>query len=1044
MKKTKILIVEDEGIIADDIANVLRKKNYEVIGICPSGKKALEAIEKEIPDLILMDIMIKGDIDGVQTADLIKEKIDVPVIYLTAFTDDNTIQRAKITDPFGYILKPFEERELYTNIEIAIYKHKAVVETKNRQRILEILTSFDEVSSKLSSFLITSKAVNFINNYLGIGLPLVYICDEKNSEYQIYCPDGMENLIESDRALRKDTMMSEFQSVKSFFLLDNLSIYSKYKFEKRLINKKYKSATIFPLELEGEQIGFFALFSKNGETTSEKNIHLLSLLITRLQSALYNARLYESLQESRQRFKTFSDSLPQVVCELDLNGRLLYVNDVALEMFGYKKEEINNFNVFEHVVPEDKDKLNNNLKRIILGEEVKEAEYNVVKKNGEIFPVVIYGNVNLKNGVPIGFRAILIDISERKKNEETIRKLSTAVEQSASSIIITDNCGNIEYVNPQFSKVSGYAQEEVIGKNSRELKFGKMSDAEYKRLSNTINNGGEWRGEFLNQKKNGELYWELATISPIKDANKVTTHFIAVREDITDRRVAEDKLAEEKERLAVTLGSIADGVVTTDISGKITLINKAAEKILETDSKDALNKLIGGLFSVYDDISKKKVKNPVELVLSSGASYESAKPVVLVTKSGREKIIEDSGAPMRDVSGKIIGVVLVFRDITEKYKMQDEFYKSKKLESIGILAGGIAHDFNNFLTAILGNITLGKIYSNQNDKIYEILSEAEKACIKSKELTQQLLTFSKGGAPVKKIGSITSLLKDSIDFILRGSNVKSEYIEEEPPLAIEMDEGQINQVINNLVINAKQSMENGGLLTVRVENIQKKATDNLPIADGAYVKISIKDRGAGISKENLQKIFDPYFSTKEMGNGLGLSISYSIIQKHKGYITAESDIGKGATFYIYLPAIDVVYEKRDGDCNKVLKKSARALFMDDEELVREVAGKMLNFIGCEVEFASDGEEAIEMYKEAFENNKKYDLVIMDLTVPGGMGGKETIKALKAFDPNITAIVSSGYSTDQVMSDFKKYGFKGIIVKPYRIVDLSRVINEVVQ
>ena len=1044
MEKTKILIVEDEGIIADDIANVLRKKNYEIIGICPSGKKALEAIEKKIPDLVLMDIMIKGDIDGVQTADLIKERIDAPVIYLTAFPDDNTIQRAKITDPFGYILKPFEERELYTNIEMALYKHKAVVETKNRQRILEILTNFDEVVSKLSSFLVVSKSVNFINNYLNIGLPLAYIYNKKNSEYQIYCPEGMENVIESDKALRKDTMMSEFQSVKSFFLSDNLSMYSKYKFEKRLIDKKYKSAALFPLELENEQIGFFALFSKSGETITEKDRNLLSLLITRLQSALYNARLYESLQESRSRLKTFSDSLPQIVCEIDLNGRLLYVNNIALEIFGYNKDEIDDFNVFDQIATEDKDKLYENLKRIILGEDVKGVEYTALKKNGERFPVIIYGNVNFQNGAPVGFRAILIDISERKKNEETIRKLSMAVEQSASSIIITDSHGNIEYVNPQFSKVSGYSGKEAIGRNPNLLKSGKMQSSEYKKLWDTINNGGEWRGEFLNKKKNGELYWELATISPIRDSNKVTTHFIAVKEDITERRKVEDKLAEEKERLAVTLGSIADGVITTDTSGKITLINKAAEKILESDLKDALNEPIEALFNIYEDISRGKVKNPVELVLSSGVSYESAKPVILITKSGKEKIIEDSGSPIKDVSGRIIGVVLVFRDITEKYKMQDDYYKSKKLESIGILAGGIAHDFNNFLTAILGNITLGKIYSSQNDKIYEILSEAEKACIRSKELTQQLLTFSKGGTPVKKIGSISSLLKESIDFILRGSNVKSEYIEKEPPLAIEMDEGQINQVINNLVINAKQSMENGGLLTVKVENIKKKATDNLPIADGNYVKISIKDRGVGISKENLQKIFDPYFSTKKMGNGLGLSISYSIIQKHNGYITAESEMGKGATFYIYLPAIDVVYEKSDGGGAKVLMKSARVLLMDDEDLVREVTGKMLNFIGCEVEFASDGEEAIEIYKEAIENNKKYDLVIMDLTIPGGMGGKETIKVLKALDPSIKAVVSSGYSTDEVMSDFKKYGFKGIIVKPYKIEDLSRVINEIIQ
>jgi CheY-like chemotaxis protein/anti-sigma regulatory factor (Ser/Thr protein kinase) len=372
--------------------------------------------------------------------------------------------------------------------------------------------------------------------------------------------------------------------------------------------------------------------------------------------------------------------------------------------------------------------------------------------------------------------------------------------------------------------------------------------------------------------------------------------------------------------------------------------------------------------------------------------------------------------------------------------MEEELLRTEKLESIGILAGGIAHDFNNLLTAILGNISLVRLCVDPEDDIYERMVEAEEASLRAKDLTQQLLTFSKGGAPVKKIVSISELVRESAIFALRGSDVKCDFSVPDDLWAVEVDEGQISQAIQNLIINADQAMPEGGTIHASCKNVTICEDDIKILKDGRYVMISIKDHGVGIPEENLEKIFDPYFTTKERGSGLGLATTYSIIKKNGGHITVESEVGVETTFHIYLPASKkrpIKKEKR-GKRADIIK--GKILVMDDEEMVRLVARTMLKRIGYEVESANDGAEAIELYKKAKELGQPFDAVIMDLTVPGGMGGKEAIKKILDVDPEVKAIVSSGYFNDPVMADFKRYGFCGVVAKPYTIRELSEVLS----
>jgi len=382
------------------------------------------------------------------------------------------------------------------------------------------------------------------------------------------------------------------------------------------------------------------------------------------------------------------------------------------------------------------------------------------------------------------------------------------------------------------------------------------------------------------------------------------------------------------------------------------------------------------------------------------------------------------------------------REMAERDLIEREVIKARKLESIGLFAAGIAHDFNNILAGILGNISLAKMYAGGEEKVAKRLTEAENAVQRAKDLTQQLLTFSKGGAPVRRTASIKDLIRDSANFALSGSAVRGVFKISEDLWPGEVDEGQISQVVHNLVLNAKQAMPGGGIVEVAAENFTAQSGMRLPFPAGRYIKVSVKDSGGGIPEQHADKIFDPYFTTKASGTGLGLATSYTIIKRHDGYITFESQPGQ-TIFIFYLPVAPPTAKKAEPAAVPLTEKG-NILVMDDEKIVREISGEILSYLGYRVAFAVDGSGAVEQYEKAKASGAPFDAVIVDLNVPNGMGAKETVRRLLELDPGARIIASSGFIGDPLISDFAHFGIKGILAKPYKIEELDEVLQRVLK
>ncbi|MCP4672444.1 MAG: transporter substrate-binding domain-containing protein [Desulfobacula sp.] len=689
----------------------------------------------------------------------------------------------------------------------------------------------------------------------------------------------------------------------------------------------------------------------------------------------------------------------------------------------------------------------------------KYIEGEIVQKRTEILPgwfkLFLVGI-----GILILIFLLVLSISRyqiRKKTQEILAKnkeifkgeqqYQEIYNATSDSISIHDiKTGKVLEANQATLEMFGYTREEIFHLNVGDLfsqKYAKTSD-HLPIVFKEVFEQGPRVFEWLAKRKSGEFVWVEVGLKHTLIREKGA--IIAVTRDINQRKESAKDLAQEKERLAVTLRSIGDAVITIDMDGNVELINRVAEKLTGWTREEALGRPVSSIFNLIYGQTGDRIENPIEMILKAGKIINLATQTLLVAKDGVQYSIAHCGALIRDKKEKTSGVVLVFRDISEEIKMEKELLKIKKLESLGVLAGGIAHDFNNILSAILGNINVANISVDPKSQVFRLLKNTEKAVVRATNLTKQLLIFSKGGDPVREITSIKHLIKESADFVLHGSNVACTYECKNDLWLVKIDSGQISQVIQNLIINASQAMPGGGNIDIHCFNVPdvNKENPNIFLA-GPHIKIVIQDSGTGIPQSIIDKIFDPFFTTKAKGSGLGLATTHSIVKKHNGQITVVSEPNKGTKFTLFLPA---TMEKQKIAEQKAAQVSIpghlKILVMDDDDMVLSTASNMLSHIGCESILVKDGENALNTYTDFFNQGTPFDLVIMDLTIPGGMGGVKAAKKIHQLNPNAKIIVASGYSNDSVISRYKDYGFCASISKPYGMDDLVRTINSVIK
>ena len=842
----------------------------------------------------------------------------------------------------------------------------------------------------------------------------------------------------------------------------------------------------FKKTIGGEALTFELEFKESGIVCEYTSMPLKDLE-GRIIGALGTARdvtekrlADEKLRKSEERFRDIAENANVWIWEADFEGRYTYASPMVEKILGYKPEEVVGRYFHEFVEPVERDIIKEKLNTVF---DSKKSFLNVItskihKAGDTIFcetsgvPILDY------DGKLVGYRGSVSDITERKKAEKALAVHARRLDRlSELGMMLSGDPGEvferIVQLIGELLDVRVVCLSEIRGE---ELYFLSVYtdgetfvDAGHCPLEvtpcATVEEGKELRiydhvmdkfpkAAFL---KDYKAYSYCGFPSLDNDGNVVAVtcllddkpHEFSEEDQrllrVFGQRIAMEldrsKVMAEKMKSEALLQSVLDNSTTVvyvkDMDGRYLLINSIFEELFHIKREAVLGKCDHDIFP--KDLADAFRANDLK-VLEAGEPIEFEE--VAPHDDGPHTYISVK-FPLNDNKGNPYAVCGISTDITDRTLMEADRLKMQKLESIGVLAGGIAHDFNNLLTGILGNISLAMMGLDPDDKTYKRLKEAEKASFFARDLTQQLLTFSKGGAPVKETFPIEELIKEPAELALRGSAKRCVFEITDGLPSVDVDKGQIGQVINNLVINADQAMPEGGVINISAEKETIDTNDHLPLRDGDYIVVRVADEGTGIPPEHIAKVFDPYFTTKQKGSGLGLASVYSIIKNHAGHIDLTSEIGKGTTFNIYLPVSKTAAARAIKEDEEIIKGHGRILIMDDEEIIRELLGEFLAQLGYETESASDGLEAVNIYKEARDGGRPFKAVIMDLTIQGGVGGKEAIKLLLKEDPEARAIVSSGYSNDPVVANYRDYGFSGYLNKPYKVMMLSKVLDTVI-
>ncbi len=749
-----------------------------------------------------------------------------------------------------------------------------------------------------------------------------------------------------------------------------------------------------------------------------------------------------ALNAGEERYRNILETMEDGYFETDLKGNLIFCNLALSQITGLERSELIGMNNRSYMDPADAKKTFEVFSEVYTtGNTVKDFECRITKADGSKphleLTVSLFWDAT---GRPKGFRGTVRDVTARWIAESSLRekeeRYRTVFETTGTATVIIEDDMTISMANSEFQKLSGYSREEIEGKMKwtifvvpEDLERMKAYHLERRLQGKAAPSSYEFR--FVDRHgKVMDVYIKASLIGN-------TGRSVSSLTDITPLRQAERLFRDLFNNAEVGLFIVQDRTFR--------LVNPVFSRMTGYTIEE-----LTGMDSLHLIPSEEREKTAEEVISMLKTKHFSPYELRVRDKVGRERFVMVSLGPI--IYEGRTALLGNFMDITEKKAMEEELLRSQKLESLGLLAGGIAHDFNNLLTVILGNIDIARLELPRSSAGHMNLIEAEKACFAAKDLTQRFITFSKGGSPIKKDGIIPETIKETADLALVGSAVQYDIQIGESLWPVSYDEAQIRHALNNILVNAREAMRGSGRIQISLGNVEVGNEgilhQSFRIRQGQYLLISIKDTGPGISKENLSKLFDPYFSTKERGArrgmGLGLTTAYNIMKKHDGYIHVESKAKSGTIVFLYLPAkkpVQFPTEAEDTGTTSILN-SASILVMDDEETVRNLTREILERLGFKAVLACDGDEAVIIYKESMAHGMPFDLVFLDLTVRGGMGGKEAMEKLREINPEVKAIVTSGYDNDPVITDFRAFGFSAAMPKPFSFEDLKRTVASI--
>jgi two-component system cell cycle sensor histidine kinase/response regulator CckA len=632
------------------------------------------------------------------------------------------------------------------------------------------------------------------------------------------------------------------------------------------------------------------------------------------------------------------------------------------------------------------------------------------------------------------------ELAERRQAEDALRKSEeqyrVLMETASDAIFAADGeTGIIVDANQKSSELLGIPTAQIIGLHQSKLHPPEDAEKYLNLFRRHAASGGIVSDDvYVINHEGHRIPVEISTsTTAIGDKQLI----LGIFRDISKRKQVEEELRTRQAELTSILRAVPVGIGVT-VDRVLQEVNDHVCTITGYSREELLGQSARMLYPSPEDFDFVGLEKYRQIAIQGVGTVETR----WQQKNGTIIDVLLSSAPITngDSSQNLLFTVM---DITERKKMEMEHFRIDKLESLGIMAGGIAHDFNNVLMTILGNISLASldIVGSTSTETADWLKNAEQGCQQAMVLARQLLTFAKGGAPIKQIHSLQDILQEAVRLALSGSKSRHEFSCPEHLWNVNVDRGQIHQVFSNLLINADQAMPSGGLVRIEAHNVDLDPASKVPLPRGKYVQATITDQGVGIPPEHLGKIFDPYFTTKQKGNGLGLATVFSIVKQHGGLITVQSTLGEGTTFHLYLPAVRGMANVKKVVATRPLEGKGRILVMDDEAHVRDVVGRMLKRMGYDFVLAQDGTEALELFAQARNSEQPFDAVILDLTIPGVMGGKEVIHQLLAVNPQVRALVSSGYADDAIMANFQSLGFCGVITKPYTILQLGAVLQK---